>query len=132
MVDLQIFLMQPEAHLAAIIESSDDAIISKDLNGTILTWNGGAERVYGYSAADAVGKPMTILLPESRANEEESILRQLRSGERVSHFETTRVRQSFWCTVGIRLSLNRPADTEAMWMVEKIEISGGFVRVGRR
>jgi PAS domain S-box-containing protein len=85
--------MRPAAHLAAIIESSDDAIISKDLNGTVLTWNAGAERVYGYSAAEVTGKPMRILLPPQRANEEDEILQQLRRGERVSHFETTRVRK---------------------------------------
>jgi two-component system cell cycle sensor histidine kinase/response regulator CckA len=85
--------MQPAADLGAIIESSDDAIISKDLNGIILSWNGGAERLYGYTAADALGKPMTMLLPPDRANEEDNILEQLRNGERVSHFETTRVRK---------------------------------------
>src|SRR5581483_3144725 len=85
--------MHPAAQLAAIIESSDDAIISKDLNGTVLTWNAGAERVYGYSAAEAIGMPMRMLLPPQRATEEDEILQQLRRGERVSHFETTRVRK---------------------------------------
>jgi PAS domain S-box-containing protein len=85
--------MHPAAHLAAIVESSDDAIISKDLNGTVLTWNAGAERVYGYSAHEMMGKPMWTLLPPDRATEEDEILQQLRRGERVSHFETTRLRK---------------------------------------
>jgi two-component system, cell cycle sensor histidine kinase and response regulator CckA len=85
--------MHPAAHLAAIVESSDDAIISKDLNGTVLTWNAGAERVYGYSAPEMMGKPMWTLLPPDRATEEDEILQQLRRGERVSHFETTRLRK---------------------------------------
>jgi len=85
--------MRPADHLAAIVEFSDDAIISKDLDGVILTWNAGAERVYGYTAEEAMGKQMAMLLPPSRATEEDSILRQLRSGERVSHFETTRIRK---------------------------------------
>jgi PAS domain S-box-containing protein len=79
--------------LAAIVESSDDAIVSKDLNGTILTWNAGAERLYGYSAAEATGQPMQMLLPPDRSTEEHDILEQLRRGERMNHFETTRVRK---------------------------------------
>src|SRR6476646_7984524 len=58
------------AHLAAIVESSEDAIISKTLDGTILTWNAGAERVYGYPAAEAIGCSMTMLLPADRPDEE--------------------------------------------------------------
>ncbi len=76
--------------LAAIIDSAEDAIISKTLEGRILTWNLGAERVYGYPAAEAIGKPMTMLLPEGRPNEEHEILEQIRRGERVEHFETAR------------------------------------------
>jgi PAS domain S-box-containing protein len=83
----------PEEHLAAIVESSNDAIVSKDLNGTILTWNAGAQRVYGYSAEEVIGRPMRILLPPNRDTEEEDILEQLRRGERVNHFETTRIRK---------------------------------------
>jgi len=57
--------MHPDGHLAAIVESSNDAIVSKDLNGIILTWNAGAELVYGYSAEEVIGKPMRILLPQT-------------------------------------------------------------------
>jgi PAS domain S-box-containing protein len=78
------------AHLAAIIEFSDDAIVSKTLDGRILTWNSAAERLYGYSASEAIGQPMTLVLPEDRPNEETHILQRIRSGERVEHFETVR------------------------------------------
>src|ERR1700735_772994 len=67
--------------LAAIVESSDDAIISKDLNGIIQTWNRGAERVFGYKAEEAVGKPVTILIPRDRMAEEPGILARIRRGE---------------------------------------------------
>ena len=85
--------MHPEEHLAAIVESSSDAIVSKDLSGIILTWNAGAERVYGYCAEEVIGRPMRILLPPNRATEEDDILQQLRRGSRVDHFETTRIRK---------------------------------------
>jgi PAS domain S-box-containing protein len=81
------------AYLAAIIESSDDAIISKDLNGVVMSWNRGAERIFGYSAADIVGRPILILLPPNRLEEEDLILAKLRRGERMEHFETVRRRQ---------------------------------------
>jgi PAS domain S-box-containing protein len=84
---------QASSHLAAIVESSEDAIVSKNLDGIILTWNAGAERIYGYTAAEAIGRPMTMLLPPDRPTEEADILARLRRGERVSHFETTRVRK---------------------------------------
>ncbi|HKO60233.1 MAG TPA: PAS domain S-box protein [Pyrinomonadaceae bacterium] len=77
--------------LAAIVESSDDAIISKDLNAIIRSWNKGAERVFGYSAEEVVGKSITILIPEDRQAEEDLILSRIRNGQRVEHFETIRV-----------------------------------------
>ena len=80
--------------LAAIVECAEDAIISKTLNGIILTWNEGAESVYGYTAAEALGQPMTMLLPEGRSNEEHEILQRIRGGERVAHFETVRRRKN--------------------------------------
>jgi PAS domain S-box-containing protein len=80
--------------LAAIVESADDAIISKTLEGVILTWNAGAERVYGYNSAEATGKPMTMLFPESRHGEEDEILDRIRRGGRVEHFETVRKTKS--------------------------------------
>jgi PAS domain S-box-containing protein len=79
--------------LAAIVDSSDDAIISKTLDGTISAWNGGAEKIYGYSAAEAVGKPILMLLPPERIDEEADILARMRRGESVQQFETVRVRK---------------------------------------
>lgn len=80
-------------HLAAIVESSDDAIVSKNLDGIITSWNIGAERLFGYSADEIVGKPITILIPEDRQDEEPDIIARLRKGERVEHFETVRRRK---------------------------------------
>jgi two-component system cell cycle sensor histidine kinase/response regulator CckA len=79
--------------LAAIVESAEDAILSKDLDGTILTWNMSAERIYGYPAAEAIGSPISMLLPSDRAGEVTEIINRLRAGERVDHFETKRVRK---------------------------------------
>lgn len=76
--------------LAAIVESSDDAIISKTLDGKILTWNRGAERIFGYSAAEAIGQSVTMLIPSDRSAEEDEILDQLRRGKRIDHYETIR------------------------------------------
>src|SRR5882724_9236020 len=78
------------AFLASIVENSDDAIISKDLNGVIMSWNCGAERIFGYSAAEAVGKPVSILIPPDHADEEPKILERIRRGERIGHYETVR------------------------------------------
>jgi PAS domain S-box-containing protein len=80
-------------HLASVVESSDDAIISKTLDGTITAWNRGAEKVFGYSSAEAVGRSMALLLPPDRAEEESGILARLKCGESVQHFETVRVRK---------------------------------------
>jgi PAS domain S-box-containing protein len=80
-----------QALLAAIIESSDDAIVSKTLDGIIRSWNAGAERIFGYSRGEAVGQPITLIIPPERIDEERSILRRLVGGERIEHFETVRV-----------------------------------------
>ena len=80
--------------LAAIVQSSEDAIVGKDLNGIITSWNGSAERLFGYTAEDAIGKPITILIPEDRLQEEADIIRRLRSGQHVEHFETVRRRRN--------------------------------------
>ncbi|MEO6711388.1 MAG: PAS domain S-box protein, partial [Planctomycetota bacterium] len=77
--------------LAAIIESSDDAIVSKDLDGTVRTWNSGAQRVFGYTAAEMIGKPITKLIPSDLRDEETRILQRQRNGERVDHYETVRL-----------------------------------------
>lgn len=83
----------PSDWLSAIIEGSDDAIISKDLSGRIRSWNPGAERLFGYSAQEIVGRPITLLIPEDRLDEEPRILAQIRAGRRVEHFETVRRRK---------------------------------------
>lgn len=82
-----------ERWLAAIVESSDDAIIGKTLDGTITSWNPGAQRIFGYSAEEVVGKPVAILIPPDRWQEEAEILKRLRNGERIDHFETIRIRK---------------------------------------
>jgi PAS domain S-box-containing protein len=80
-------------HLAAIVESSSDAIVSKDLNGIITSWNAGAERIFGYTAEEAVGKPVSILTAPDRLNEMPRILARIREGKRVEHYETRRRRK---------------------------------------
>jgi PAS domain S-box-containing protein len=73
------------------VDSSEDAIVSKTLQGIILSWNTGAERLFGYSSSEAVGQPITILIPPERINEEDDILSRIARGERIEHFETVRV-----------------------------------------
>jgi PAS domain S-box-containing protein len=82
-----------QERLAAIVSSSDDAIISKDLDGIIRSWNSGAERLFGYTAGEVIGKPITIVIPVDRLGEEPEILSRLQRGERVDHFETIRRRK---------------------------------------
>ncbi len=79
--------------LAAIIESADDAIISKTLDSIITSWNKGAERIFGYTAEEAIGRSVTMLIPEDHPDEEPSIIARLRAGERIEHYETVRVRK---------------------------------------
>jgi PAS domain S-box-containing protein len=79
--------------LAAIIESSADAIVSKDLDGIITSWNGGAEDIFGYLAEEIIGKPITILIPPDRQKEEEAIMERVRRGQHVEHYETVRQRK---------------------------------------
>ena len=81
------------AHLAAIVESSDDAIISKDLNGVITSWNKGAQHLFGYTALEMIGQPVQKLIPEDRFDEEPRILERLRLGQRIDHYETIRQRK---------------------------------------
>ena len=77
--------------LAAIVESTDDVIIAKDLDGIITSWNAAAERVYGYSAEEMIGKSITVLIPPDRPDEEPAILAKLRNGERIDHYESVRI-----------------------------------------
>lgn len=81
------------ARLAAIVESSDDAIISKNLDGIITSWNRGAERIFGYTPQEAIGQPVTMLMPPDRVNEEPSILMRIRKREKIDHYETIRRRK---------------------------------------
>src|SRR5579864_8276035 len=76
--------------LASIVESSEDAIFSENLEGIITSWNGGAERIFGYTAEETVGRPVSLLYMPADIQEMEEILARIRSGERVSHYETTR------------------------------------------
>jgi two-component system CheB/CheR fusion protein len=84
---------QYEQQLAAIVESSDDAIIGKDLNGIIASWNHGAEKLFGYSAQEAIGKSITMLIPPDNKDEETEILSRIRRGERIYHYEAIRQRK---------------------------------------
>jgi PAS domain S-box-containing protein len=79
--------------LASIVESSDDAIISKDLDGTITSWNKSAERIFGYTAEEIIGKPVTILIPPDRQDEESTIIQRVRGGQHIEHYETVRLRK---------------------------------------
>ena len=77
-------------HLAAIVQSSEDAIISKTLDGIVTSWNPGAEKLFGYTAEEMIGQPILKILPPDRLNEEPAILERIRKGERVEHFYTIR------------------------------------------
>jgi PAS domain S-box-containing protein len=79
--------------LASIVDSSDDAIVSKNLDGIVTSWNTGAERIFGYTAEEAIGQPITIVIPQDRYDEERAILTRIRRGERIDHFETIRQRK---------------------------------------
>ncbi|WP_435020049.1 PAS domain S-box protein [Tundrisphaera sp. TA3] len=100
-----------QARLAAIVESSHDAIIGKDLDGTIRTWNGGAERIFGYTAAETIGRSITLIVPPDRLDEERDILGRLGRGERIEHFETKRVRKDGGL-VELSLSISPIRDAE--------------------
>lgn len=90
----QVFLsMNAAAQIVAIVESSDDAIVSKDPDGIITSWNAGAERLFGYTAEEAIGKSVVMLIPPDRQNEEPTILERIRRGERIDHYETVRQRK---------------------------------------
>jgi PAS domain S-box-containing protein len=80
-------------HLAAVVESSDDAIISKNLEGVVTSWNPAAERIFGYTAAEAIGQSVRLIIPSDRQHEEDMVLGRLRNGERIDHYETARRRK---------------------------------------
>ena len=100
-----------EAFLAAIVDTSDDAIISKTLDGVILTWNKAAEKMYGYSETEAVGKHISLIVPPSKINELLDILARLSRGESIAHHETERKRKD-GRTIDISLSTSLMRDKE--------------------
>ncbi|HTU89566.1 MAG TPA: response regulator [Gemmataceae bacterium] len=102
---------QVRAELAAIVESSEDAIISGNLQGIVTSWNKGAERLYGYSAAEAIGKPISLLHPAERANEFPNLLERLRRGERIEPYQTVRLRKD-GSRVDVSLSVSPIKDGE--------------------
>ncbi len=100
-----------ESLLAALVDSSDDAIVSKSLDGTVLSWNSAAERVYGYAAGEIIGRPITILISPDRPDEMPEILDRIRRGERVEHYETVRIRKD-GNRIAISLSVSPIHDSE--------------------
>src|SRR5215467_8397840 len=82
-----------QAFLAAIVESAEDAIVGKTLEGIVTSWNQGAEKIFGYTAEEMVGRSITTLIPPDHPNEEPTILQRIRRGERVEHYETKRIRK---------------------------------------
>ena len=105
--------LDPRRLLASIVESSNDAIVSKSLDGTIQSWNGGAEILFGYTADEMIGRPITLIIPADRLQEEEQIVRRIRAGERVDHFETVRVRRD-GTTVDVSLTISPIRDDEGL------------------
>lgn len=99
--------------LAAIVASSDDAIVSKDLNGIITSWNKSAERLFGYTAQEAIGRHITLIIPHNRLNDEDEILSRIRRGERVDHFETIRVRKD-GTTIEVSLTISPILDQDGL------------------
>lgn len=101
------------AHLAAIVASSDDAIISKDLNGIITSWNRAAETLFGYTAEEVIGQPITVLIPAGHLEEESQILDQIRRGEVINHYETVRKRKN-GSLIDISLTVSPLRDTAGL------------------
>lgn len=99
-----------QAYLAAIVDSADDAILAKDLDGTIQSCNAAAERVFGFSAAELIGQPVRVLIPEERQGEEDEILARLRRGERIEQFETLRLRKD-GRAIDVSLTISPVRDT---------------------
>ena len=98
-------------HLAAIVESSDDAIISKDLNGVVTSWNKAAQRIFGYTAQEIVGQPILLIIPPELHKQEPEILSKIRAGQRIEHFETVRVHKN-GTRVDISLTISPMKDEE--------------------
>src|SRR2546423_1325371 len=92
-------------HLAALVASSDDAIISKDLDGIVRTWNTAAERIFGFTAQEMEGRSIRVTVPDDRQGEEDAVLARIRRGERVQHFETVRRRRD-GCDIAVSLTVS--------------------------
>ena len=118
-----------EARLAAIVASSDDAIVSKDLSGVITTWNGAAERMFGYTADEAIGQPITIIIPAERLSEEDFVLSRVRSGAGVDHFETVRRRKD-GTSIEVSLTVS-PIRAEDGTIIGASKIARDFTRTRR-
>ena len=103
--------MQARFRLAAIVESSDDGIVGKDLDGIITEWNKGAERIYGYLAEEIVGKSISLLAPPDRATDLVNILRKIKHGERINHFETSRLKKD-GTRIDVSLTVSPVMDTD--------------------
>ena len=101
---------QASRHLAALVESSDDAIIAKDLNGIVKSWNPAAEQLFGYTAAEMIGRSITTIIPSDHSDEETKILKRIRSGERIEHYDTVRQRKD-GTLVEISLTISPIKDT---------------------
>ena len=99
------------AHYSAIVESSQDAIVSKNLEGVISAWNHAAQRMFGYSEQEAVGQPIALIIPPELHEEEHHTLRRLRAGERIDNYETVRVTKA-----GARIDVSLAPDTSAQWV----------------
>ncbi len=110
--------------LASIVESSDDAIVSINLDGIITSWNRGAERIFGYTAEEAIGQPITIVIPQHRRDEERVILTRIRRGERIDHFETIRHRKQGSLIV-VSLTVSPVKNTEGK-IVGRLEGREGY------
>ncbi|MBI5031458.1 MAG: PAS domain S-box protein [Chloroflexi bacterium] len=117
------------AHLAAIVESSNDIIISKTLDGIITSWNKGAEGVYGYTESEMIGKPISIVAPPQHANEMIQILEKIRSGSRIDHFETVRQRKDGQC---IDVSLTISPIKNAEGKIVAVSTIGRDITEGKR
>jgi two-component system CheB/CheR fusion protein len=92
-ITAQVAAIKSSMLLAAVVDSSEDAIISKSLDGTVTSWNRGAERIFGYTSQEMIGKPITILFPEDRLQEEQNVIARITNGDRIEHFETIRKRK---------------------------------------
>src|SRR5579885_3506717 len=102
-----------EALLAAIVASNEDAILSKDIDGVVTSWNAGAERLYGYSAAEMIGRSVGVLIPEERQGEEWKILQTVLRGEMVDHYETDRLRKD-GAVIRVSLTVSPVCDPEGV------------------